>query len=683
MSRAKFRRTVSCLLIGLATGISDVIAGNSAVPTWERPYCVDTIVQLKGVSVKEHKWDIGQTSASYVYSMDSTWMKVTQSKNPTEALSRLPGVTVKDYGGVGGMMTLNVRGMESSHVVVTVDGIPQMETQVGQKDFTKYNLPAAEKVMLGFSATESDNWQARNATSSAYVNISTLDGLRNCLQEQRSTSTSLSAEQGSYDTWGIRVKSEICVSPVWATRLATRYQFAANDYPFTLVNGNSKTRQYRENNRTNLFQLEWSHLFRFGRNDEMVGKVCLHNCYRRLPGQVVLYNTSPNNERQLDQEYTFALGWRKNCGGKWETSVHARWGLNFNRYKDINPIYPQGNRKENYRQSDSYMSGKVSYRPSKEWTLSWASDGSYNTLHGNEYTVDQASRITLTHALGSSYHNRVATISGYCVMTSCYNSSRNGQSGEDFHQWSPILMGSIRPFTYKNLILKMYYKNTFRPPSFTETYYYHLGSTNLLPERTFQWGGGIVWQKKIASWWPLMNVICDAFLNSVHDKIISIPVNLHVWKTANLGQVHTKGFSLSLHNQFRFQGHTLMMTGCWSLLKAEDVSQKEGNTYGFQLPYIPVSNGNVTLYYENNYFHVGTTYKGTSSRWGTLDHASSTRLPAYSEWDASIGCPFTLARKTGGTCNLHVSNLFNTQYSLVNGYPMPGRTYLLTITFKL
>ena len=103
--------------------------------------------------------------------------------------------------------------------------------------------------------------------------------------------------------------------------------------------------------------------------------------------------------------------------------------------------------------------------------------------------------------------------------------------------------------------------------------------------------------------------------------------------------------------------------------------------------FVPIHPGEARIYACGptvyNYFHVGTTYKGTSSRWGTLEHASSTRLPAYSEWDASIGCPFTLTRKTGGTCNLHVSNLFNTQYSLVNGYPMPGRTYLLTITFKL
>ena len=80
-----------------------------------------------------------------------------------------------------------------------------------------------------------------------------------------------------------------------------RYWYGTCYYKCTTALLNSKTRQYRENNRTNLFQLEMSHLFRFGRNDEMVGKVCLHNCYRRLPGQVVLYNTSPNNERQLDQ----------------------------------------------------------------------------------------------------------------------------------------------------------------------------------------------------------------------------------------------------------------------------------------------------------------------------------------------------------------------------------------------
>ena len=40
-----------------------------------------------------------------------------------DALKRFAGVQVKDYGGVGGMKTVNIRGLGAGHTGVVYDGV--------------------------------------------------------------------------------------------------------------------------------------------------------------------------------------------------------------------------------------------------------------------------------------------------------------------------------------------------------------------------------------------------------------------------------------------------------------------------------------------------------------------------------------------------------------------------------
>ena len=50
----------------------------------------------------------------------------------SEAVRRFSGVTLQDYGGIGGLKTVSVRGLGAKHTDVTYDGLSLTDAQSGQ-----------------------------------------------------------------------------------------------------------------------------------------------------------------------------------------------------------------------------------------------------------------------------------------------------------------------------------------------------------------------------------------------------------------------------------------------------------------------------------------------------------------------------------------------------------------------
>ena len=57
-----------------------------------------------------------------------------------DALHRIPGITLRDYGGAGGMKTVSVRGFGTQHTGVSYDGILLNNCQNGEIDLSHYSL---------------------------------------------------------------------------------------------------------------------------------------------------------------------------------------------------------------------------------------------------------------------------------------------------------------------------------------------------------------------------------------------------------------------------------------------------------------------------------------------------------------------------------------------------------------
>ena len=71
-----------------------------------------------------------------------------------DALHRLPGITLRDYGGAGGMKTVAVRGFGAQHTGVSYDGIAMSDCQTGEIDVSRYSLENAENISLSIGDNE-------------------------------------------------------------------------------------------------------------------------------------------------------------------------------------------------------------------------------------------------------------------------------------------------------------------------------------------------------------------------------------------------------------------------------------------------------------------------------------------------------------------------------------------------
>ena len=63
-----------------------------------------------------------------------------QLHSVADAIRYFSGVQIKDYGGVGGLKTVNIRSMGTNHVGVFYDGIELGNAQNGTVDLGRFSL---------------------------------------------------------------------------------------------------------------------------------------------------------------------------------------------------------------------------------------------------------------------------------------------------------------------------------------------------------------------------------------------------------------------------------------------------------------------------------------------------------------------------------------------------------------
>ena len=89
-----------------------------------------------------------------------------------DVLRRFTGVQVKDYGGTGGLKTVNVRSLGSEHIGVFIDGIQVDNAQNMQVDLGRFSTDGLSEVSL-YNAQKSVRLQtAKEYAAGASVYLS-------------------------------------------------------------------------------------------------------------------------------------------------------------------------------------------------------------------------------------------------------------------------------------------------------------------------------------------------------------------------------------------------------------------------------------------------------------------------------------------------------------------------------
>lgn len=100
-------------------------------------------------------------------------LQALNSFSVADAIRYFSGVQIKDYGGVGGLKTVNIRSLGTNHIGVFYDGIQLGNAQNGQVDLGKFSLDNMEEISL-YNGQKSEIFQsAKDFGSSGSIYLRT------------------------------------------------------------------------------------------------------------------------------------------------------------------------------------------------------------------------------------------------------------------------------------------------------------------------------------------------------------------------------------------------------------------------------------------------------------------------------------------------------------------------------
>lgn len=96
---------------------------------------------------------------------------------------------------------------------------------------------------------------------------------------------------------------------------------------------------------------------------------------------------------------------------------------------------------------------------------------------------------------------------------------------------------------------------------------------------------------------------------------------------------------------------------------------------------MPLHSGAASIGWENPWVNLSLSGHGVGERWTNNEHLDGTRIEGYIEMGATAWRSFRLGKSTVEV-RADVRNLLDKQYEIVGSYPMPGRSWMVTVKFK-
>jgi vitamin B12 transporter len=204
----------------------------------------------------------------------------------SEAVKRFSGVTVQDYGGIGGLKTVSVRSLGAKHTAVSYDGVTVTDAQSGQVDISRFSLDNVEMVSLSIGQADDIFQTARMYASAGALSIKT----KKPELEMRPFRLQAQVKGGSFGFVNPSLRYEQKLGEKYALTLSGDYQRADGRYPFTFVNGNTVTKEKRLNSDIDSYRGELNLFADWAKSGKMQLKGYWFDSERGLPGSVILYN---------------------------------------------------------------------------------------------------------------------------------------------------------------------------------------------------------------------------------------------------------------------------------------------------------------------------------------------------------------------------------------------------------
>lgn len=625
-------------------------------------------------------------------------LEALRSHSVADALRYFSGIQVKDYGGVGGIKTVDMRSMGTNHMGVFYDGIQLGNAQNGQIDLGKFSLDNIEAIDM-YNGQKSDIFQSAKDFGSAGTLY--LQSRRPRFEGDRRWNANVTFRGGSFGLANPSARFDYKISENVSATFSAEYTYATGKYKFRYrkVFPSGKvawdTTATRRNGDIHAFRAE-AGFYGTMRRGYWQAKLYYYDSERGIPGAIV-NNVWKNAQRQWDRNF-FAQGrFQKSFSQLYALQVNGKYARDYMHY--LNPDTTLMYINNRFWQDEIYISAANRLRVRPWWDISLSTDYQWNTLGSSMRDFARPTRHTFLGAIATSLS--VGPVKAQASILGTFVSDRatvHNTAGpvstrrKDFHKFTPAVFLSYAPFRGEDLTFRAFFKRIFRMPTFNDLYYTDIGNASLNPEYATQWNLGAVWHHDFNS--TLLNALdfsADGYINRVTDKIIAVPkgTGQYRWMMMNIGKVHIEGVDMAatLHATPFPEVHAALRVN-YTFQRARDFSDPAdcadaAGTYKGQIAYIPRHSGSVafnarwrTAELNYSFIYVGERY-----------HTSS-NIPANYEqpWythDLSAAYRFRLRHGMSLRLTLEVNNLFDQQYEVISNYPMPGRNYKFIVNFDI
>jgi outer membrane cobalamin receptor len=610
-----------------------------------------------------------------------------------DAVRYFAGVQLKDYGGIGGLKTIDIRSMGSHHTGVFYDGLPLGNAQNGQVDLGKFSLDNIEEVTL-YNGQRSEILQpARDFGSAGSIYLRTA---KPRFEEGRRSRLKASFRTGSFGLLNPSVIWEQHLGKNTAGSLNAEYVHASGRYRFryrkVLADGTTAwdTTAIRENGDIRSTRLEGG---LHGGTDAGIWhlKGYYYASEKGIPGAIV-NNVWKHSQRQWDGNAFVQGSFRRQFGRRYELMANAKYANDRMRY--LNPDTTLMYIDNTFRQQEIYTSLAQKYAILDSWDVSLSTDYQWNTLDaslkGFAHPVRHTALIALAIAAEWRHFKAQGSLLGAFIRNYTDATGQAPATIRNRREYTPAFFLSYRP-TGSAFNLRAFYKRIFRMPTFNDLYYTDIGNAVLRPEYTVQYNLGIHYRREHI--WGVLAVVearTDFYYNEVTDKIIAVPKgnSQYRWMMMNLGYVEIRGADVSGQLTWRLPSSIFLQTSLtYTYQRAQDFTDPTDNTpsagtYGGQIAYIPWHSGSFIANVTRGAWSLNYSFIYVGERYHNSSNIRENHEQPWYTHDLTLSTAFRLA-VTRYRLSAEVNNLLNQSYDVILNYPMPGRNYKLILKIEI
>jgi vitamin B12 transporter len=570
----------------------------------------------------------------------------------SEILGQTVGVTVKDFGGLGKLSTVSIRGASANQVLVLLDGVKLNTASDSGVDLSNIPLDNIERI------------EVLRGADSAVFGDGAIGGVVNLISRKSDSEASrysAGLTYGSFATLESHLGGSF-KSSFLQLRFDGGYRRSDGDFTFTNENGTAQNpdddfEDVRINNDLEAFN---GHLWLFTPYFSSLDITAHFDGYYAEKGIPGIVTFPSDHAEQIDRRITSTVRFDLTDGVLPAGTLSAELRFSYQGLNFEDPLGEQTGFPVYTRQRTGSYNGKLGYR-----LFHGSGEGSIQVEWEGQRLNDKEFGSRDRRDLGLALRHDWEMLRDKFWITAMVRYDDVSHVGDHI---SP--KAGIRWFITPKLSVKINAGGAFRSPSFNELYMnmgFITGNPDLRPEESTSYDLGLVWEGY------RYRLEAALFQSDADDLIQYVLVSGFRYQPYNIGKARSRG--LECDTQWKIW-RDLNIAAAYTYLDAVDRTD-DRNYRNKQIPGRPVHDLFSRLSWDSDRFTLFTEWRYISGNY--LTRANTKRLD--NRQTGNVGMVAKLTRRL--QAGFEVKNVTDNQVTDIRGFPLPPRTFLASLKFRM